>query len=57
MNIVLHTGGDEDEGDAGGKEKLLGMEEEVPLLVWLRMLASLAVLRWRPMAEREREGE
>jgi hypothetical protein len=40
-----------------GKEKLLGQEEEVPLLVWLRTPASLAVLRWRPVAEREREGE
>jgi len=35
-----------------GKEKLLGVEEEVPLLVWLRMPASLAMLRWRPVAER-----
>jgi hypothetical protein len=40
-----------------GKEKLLGVEEEVPLLVWLRMPASLTVLRWRPVAERERERE
>jgi hypothetical protein len=37
-----------------GKEKLLGVEEEVPLLVWMRTSTSLAVLRWRPVAERER---
>jgi hypothetical protein len=40
-----------------GKEKLLSVEEEVPLLDWLRMLASLVVLWWRSMAEREREKE
>jgi len=40
-----------------GKEKLLGVEEEVPLLVWLRTPASLAVLRWQPVAEREKESE
>jgi hypothetical protein len=37
-----------------GKEKLLGVEEEVPLLVWLRTPASLTVLWWRPVAKRER---
>jgi hypothetical protein len=40
-----------------GKEKLLSVEEEVPLLDWLRTLASLVVLWWRSMAEREREKE
>jgi hypothetical protein len=32
-----------------GEEKLLGVEEEVPLLVWIRTPTSLAVLRWRPV--------
>jgi hypothetical protein len=40
-----------------GEEKLLGVEEEVPLLVWMRTPTSLAVLRWRPVVEREREKE
>jgi len=40
-----------------GEQKLLGVEEEVPLLVWMRTPTSLAVLQWRPVAEREREKE
>ena len=40
-----------------GKEKLLGVEEEVPLLVWQRTLASLTMLQWQLVVERDREGE
>ena len=40
-----------------GKEKLLGVEEEVPLLVWLRTPASLMMLLWQLVVEKDREGE
>jgi hypothetical protein len=40
-----------------GKEKLLGVEEEVPLLVWMRTPASLMMLLWQLVVEKDREGE